>query len=218
VALDLLNSGSAAIDYDAQGCEIYDTFAVLGPDGRSVPYYAKSAQTFGHVKTLNPGQVVTLIAELDLSWMYLLHDPGTYHIRYGGDFEILSTSQGSDPKAPAPIDRGKHAPLLRSDWIRVEVAPGRPRDLVEVVSRLRRIAPPGWSVEGDGTRVLISHPKSNFWDKTLEIHFGSGDPRPNSLSLGRTAWGEIYLFSAWPGLREAWPDHRDRVREALGLD
>ncbi|HLF94668.1 MAG TPA: hypothetical protein VJB14_14485 [Planctomycetota bacterium] len=78
-------------------------------------------------------------------------------------------------------------------------------------------SPPHWRVEDSGAAILLSHPDSNFWDKTLNLHYRASTPETKGEILGRGEFGEIRWSSTWTGLSAAWPDHREKVRAALGL-
>src|SRR5687768_11001063 len=132
IALDLVNSGEETIIYDSAGVASYDSFDILGPDGRRVSHIARVGQTISHKSPLSPGQTVTLIKELDVSGTYLIRDSGTYHIRFDGHFFTMININEVDFLVRGQRENPADEPVVRSDWVKVDIGAGRPPPSVEI--------------------------------------------------------------------------------------
>lgn len=107
----------------------WDSFEVLDPEGRQVPFTGRSGQLFAEDLPLPPGATYALAEDLDLMEKYLLHQPGTYRIRF----------------AKGPFG------LPASEFITVELTPGKiSQPDQKVALQLVPLCPEAWHLHRYG--------------------------------------------------------------------
>ncbi len=138
--LEMTNVGDSAILYGSSQVAVNDSMIVKVTDGKNVPYIGGMCQTGLRSKPINPGEIVTLFDQLDITSQYYIAKPNRYTIQYSGKgLGIVHATENADPTAWSGS-----AIHLPSNVLEIEVQPGTPSPIGIVVGRLLPALPEKW--------------------------------------------------------------------------
>ena len=188
VTLVLRNAGTRLFLYDDQDVD-RDSFDLVGPDGRDVPYIGWIGSRIAREKAVEPGASTTLLYAYDLATEYLIDRPGRYRLGFSG-----RGLRFWKPEEEGPAD---YPVRLVSSWVEVRIGEGGPPPAVEIVRRLLPVLPERWrictgSFEQGSLVVRLLRPTRKEGDEIF-LQLG-GAPDGGFTRLAEGPWGPIWLM------------------------
>jgi hypothetical protein len=152
---------------------------------------------------LQPGELKTVYADLDVAAQYLIEKPEKYTIQ--------TKSRGGVPA---------------SNELVVDVKPGQLTEFQRLFASLHRATPKGWRIASyGGESIVFLHSPTNLKaDATSVTLFISKEPtggpkpmrgQPLPISLGETSLGQAWLIPQDAKALERWADCEKVIGEKL---
>lgn len=196
VRLDAINATSQDHTYDSQQAGVNQSFRVIGPDGKPVPFIGMSFQTFGSPQSLSAGERRPILTSVDLTEQYLMDRPGVYRVSFVG--------------------RGG---LAASPPVSITLAAGEPTQREQLLRRMVDTAPAGWNVMNhERTYILMWNKHTSKADvRTVVLTFTTEQQASGKGAqyMGRTTLGHAWLTGCEELPAGAWPDCVSWWGEAL---
>ena len=212
--LEMKNIGEKPIGYWRTEVLMNDPMLVTDPNGRVLPCVDAGGQLFMSPDAILSGEVIVLGEAYDVTSQYRILHPGRYRFQWRFDSRTSNVCE-------------------------VDVKPGTPPDMEQIVDKLLSVLPAGWrwtrsltprsGVREDDTAktlyvTLVGKPGGfgNPYEMTLLILMGD-DPADADAWLkesfdlwGVTSWGPVY--ARVNKADQLWPDHRAEITRVLGIN
>jgi hypothetical protein len=210
--LEMKNTGDKAFGCGRTDVMVNDPMLVTGPDGGILPYVDTSYQTAWRSDAILPGETIVLVDKYDVTTQYRI-------LRAGRCTFCFKSSN------------------RRSNVCEMEVQPGTPPEMEQIVDKLLPVRPAGWrwtrsltppwGLKDGASKVLhvtlIGKPggKGNDYGMTLLILMG-GDLAETDPWLrewydfwGVSPWGPVYARVNQAD--ELWPSYKGDIVKALEI-
>lgn len=229
VRLNLVNNSDTAMMYDGQGCNSNDSFEIVGPDGKHVPFVDGPRSTFGTYSELAPRTSATLIQETDLTHKYVISKPGRYTIRFQGLIEIVEAARYRQSRKEAETDSSKAWSFKQdevsvgvpSNAVSLDLRPGPVPERFIVAEKVLAALPKDWEFainwcppETSDPEYSLFRPGRKKGDSVIVLRLSSGPPLAKERRAGEALGKSVYVRST-PDDERAWPDHDRRLVEIL---
>ena len=83
--IEVRNFSNVVRQFDPQSVRPDRSIKVVGPDGKPIPFRSPLILLTGEIKSINPGETITLFETDDFSKFFELAQAGRYEIQYNGD-------------------------------------------------------------------------------------------------------------------------------------
>jgi hypothetical protein len=210
--LEMTNVSDETLPYRPTAYMVNDPMIVKGPDGKSMAFMGGPCQTAVGLEFIEPGETVVLVDSYDVTSQYHITNPGRYSFQFRGWVGASNT-------------------------VEVDVKRGRLSPIESVVEILKPILPKGWEL----TRRThtIDYPRGAQLGRSLGTHLvvdGPGKGWRSSVSInvlldadevlvehqgyvgdfwGDCRWGPVCVRA--DNAKELWPDYREQIIKALGI-
>ena len=214
--LELKNFGAKPATYDPQELEPFRVLVARASlKGKSPAFIAATPQTSGRDREVKPGQTVTVWEKVDANNLYLFED-GTYRFRVRG----------------RRWDSG--SPLRESNWIIVNIAPGKRTAGQRFIAELLKGLAKGWSVESalhlaPGWKAINLHYRPTNLKRdaaSIRIWFSAKRLRPDAprqtglhprviTYVGSSPLGHVNVAADRQVAGRIWPTYNTYIRDAV---
>ena len=213
--------------FDSQGIA-NNPLIIKDSRGRKIHYKTRSFQTVGQPHPIEPGKIVTLLAEYDVTHNYVIVEPGTYTVQCEGvesyspddyfgfpasNILTLEVQPGEPNKEDVLIYSLKDIAQERRWWILADWPPAQG----DQVAPSGRVAVRGVEVLLGRGGKIVSVVNVNLWQTEAAADekesAGAGEM---SEYLGQNVSG--YYYAEIPKeAEELWPTIREDIKKALNL-
>lgn len=138
--LEMKNDGNSQIMYDSQQVDVNNAMNIKHYSGKIAPYIAGSSQTAGGSQLINPGEIVTLFDQFDITSQYHISEEGEYFFQFRGSKGFSKLEIDNETLWEETAD------IPPSNILEINVQPGKLGKCDEFRGSLLSVLPNKWAI------------------------------------------------------------------------